>query len=92
MFAARVTDQNGHPGAITGPGMPNVLIGGLPAVMVGDTHACAMPTPAGPHPPTPGVKGSLTVLIGGRQVLRLTDLSGCGAPVVSGQPNVTIGG
>lgn len=92
MFAARVTDATGHPGAITGPGVPNVLIGGLPAAVVGDTHACAMPTPAGPHPPTPSVKGSLTVLIGGRQALRMSDMSGCGAPVVAGLPNVLIGG
>lgn len=92
MFAARMTDQNGHPGAITGPGMPNVLIGGLPAVAVGATHVCAMPTPAGPHPPTPTVKGSMNVLIGGRQAARLADLSGCGAPVVSGMTNVVVGG
>lgn len=92
MFAARVTDQNGHPGAITGPGVPNVLIGGLPAAVFGDTHVCAMPPLAGPHPPTPSVKGSMTVLIGGRPALRLTDLSGCGAPVISGLPNVLIGG
>lgn len=92
MLAARVADQSGHPGAITGPGMPNVLIGGMPAAVFGDTHACATPPPAGPHPPTPLLKGSLTVLIGGRQALRLTDLSGCGAPVVSGVPNVLIGG
>jgi uncharacterized Zn-binding protein involved in type VI secretion len=92
MFAARITDQSGHPGAIAGPGVPNVLIGGMPAAVVGDTHACTMPPLAGPHPPTPIVKGSLTVLIGGRQALRITDLSGCGAPVVSGLPNVLIGG
>jgi uncharacterized Zn-binding protein involved in type VI secretion len=92
MFAARVTDPNGHPGAVTGTGVPNVLIGGLPAAVVGDTHACAMPPLAGPPPPTPSGKGSLTVLIGGRQALRMSDLSGCGAPVVAGLPNVLIGG
>jgi uncharacterized Zn-binding protein involved in type VI secretion len=92
MIAARVTDQNGHPGAVTGPGMPTVLIGGLPAVMVGDTHVCAMPPLAGPHPPTPMVKGSMLVLIGGRQAARVADLSGCGAPVVSGMPTVMIEG
>ena len=92
MQAARVADQSGHPGAISGPGVPNVLIGGMPAAVFGDTHVCAMPTPAGPHPPTPILKGSMTVFIGGRQALRLADLSGCGAPVVSGVPNVLIGG
>lgn len=93
MFAAaRVTDANGHPGTLSGPGMPNVLIGGLPAAVVGDTHTCAMPPTAGPHPPTPMLKGSLTVLIGGRPALRLFDLSGCGSPTIVAMPNVLIGG
>lgn len=91
-FAARVTDPSGHPGLITGPGVPTVLIGGLPAAVVGDLHSCAIPPPAGPHPPTPLVKGSLTVLIGGRPAVRLGDLAGCGAPIVFGLPTVEIGG
>ena len=90
--AARVTDASGHPGIITGPGVPNVLIGGLPAAVLGDLHTCAMPPLAGPHPPTPLVKGSVTVLIGGRPAVRLGDLSGCGAPIVMGHPTVLIGG
>jgi uncharacterized Zn-binding protein involved in type VI secretion len=90
--AARVTDPTGHPGIITGPGVPNVLIGGLPAAVVGDTHTCAMPPLAGPHPPTPIAKGSLTVLIGGRPAARMGDLAGCGAPIVAGMPTVLIGG
>jgi uncharacterized Zn-binding protein involved in type VI secretion len=72
--------------------MANVLIGGQPAAMVSDTHACAMPPLAGPHPPTPAVVGSFTVLIGGRPALRMFDMSGCGAPIVAGMPNVMIGG
>jgi uncharacterized Zn-binding protein involved in type VI secretion len=90
--AARLTDPSGHPGIITGPGMPNVLIGGLPAAVVGDVHTCAFPPPAGPHPPTPLAKGSLTVLIGGRPAVRMGDLAGCGAPIVFGLPTVEIGG
>jgi uncharacterized Zn-binding protein involved in type VI secretion len=90
--AARVTDPTGHPGMIAGPGVPNVLIGGLPAAVVGDMHACAMPPLAGPHPPTPIVKGSASVLIGGRPAARQGDLSGCGAPIVLGFPTVLIGG
>ncbi|HEX9668965.1 MAG TPA: PAAR domain-containing protein [Thermoanaerobaculia bacterium] len=90
--AARVTDPTGHPGSISGPGVPTVLIGGLPAAVVGDLHSCAMPPPAGPHPPTPIVKGSATVLIGGRPAARLGDLAGCGAPIVLGLPTVLIGG
>ena len=90
--AARVTDPSAHPGMITGPGVPNVLIGGLPAAVLGDLHTCAMPPLAGPHPPTPLVKGSATVLIGGRPAVRLGDMSGCGAPIVMGHPTVLIGG
>jgi len=90
--AARILDPSGHPGVITGPGVPTVLIGGLPAAVVGDIHTCSFPPPAGPHPPTPIVKGSFTVLIGGRPAARLGDLSGCGAPIIFGLPTVLIGG
>jgi uncharacterized Zn-binding protein involved in type VI secretion len=51
-----------------------------------------MPTPAGPHPPSPIAKGSATVLIGGRPAARMGDMSGCGAPIVMGCPLVEIGG
>jgi uncharacterized Zn-binding protein involved in type VI secretion len=77
---------------ISGPGAPNVLIGGLPAAVVGDLHTCAMPPLAGPHPPSPIVKGSLTVLISGRPAARMGDMTGCGAPIVTGMPTVLIGG
>ncbi|MGH7575760.1 MAG: PAAR domain-containing protein [Longimicrobiales bacterium] len=90
--AARVGDATSHPGVISGPGVPNVLIGGAPAAVVGDIHACAHPPKAGPHPPNPFVKGSANVLIGGRPALRIGDLAACGATVVSGFPNVLIGG
>lgn len=90
--AARVADPTAHPGAVAGPGVPTVLIGGLPAAVAGDLHACAMPPPAGPHPPTPFPKGSVTVLIGSRPALRLGDVSGCGSPIISGALNVHIGG
>lgn len=90
--AARITDPTGHPGMISGPGVPNVLIGGLPAAVLGDMHACAMPPLAGPHPPTPIAKGSATVLIGGRPAARMGDLTGCGAPIIMGMPTVQIGG
>jgi uncharacterized Zn-binding protein involved in type VI secretion len=90
--AARVTDPTGHPGTISGPGVALVLIGGLPAAIVGDLHSCAMPPTAGPHPPTSFAKGSSTVLIGGSPALRVGDISGCGAPIVSGATTVIIGG
>ena len=90
--AARVTDPTGHPGLIAGPGVVNVLIGGLPAAVLGDQHACTMPPAAGPHPPTPIATGSFTVLIAGRPAGRVGDVSGCGAPIVSGCFTVMIGG
>jgi uncharacterized Zn-binding protein involved in type VI secretion len=91
-FAARVGDPTGHPGSIAGPGVATVLIGGMPAAVMFDNHACAMPPTAGPHPPTPIVKGSATVFIGGRGAARVGDTAGCGAPIVMGMPTVEIGG
>ena len=87
--AARVTDPTGHPGAIGPPGVPTVLIGGLPAATVGTPHACGFP---GGHPPSAIVPpGCLTVLIGGQPAARVGDLAGCGAPILSGALNVMIG-
>lgn len=92
-FAARVNDPTAHLGMVSGPGIPNVLIGGKPAAVAGDPslcfHVCGLPTP---HPPSPFPSGSVNVLIGGRPALRMGDLSGCGAPIISGAPNVLIGG
>ena len=90
--AARVTDSTAHPGMVAGPGVPTVMIAGLPAAVVGDMHACSMPPLAGPHPPNPFPSGSKTVLIGGRSALRLGDVAGCGAAIVTGASNVLIGG
>jgi uncharacterized Zn-binding protein involved in type VI secretion len=90
--AARLTDLTAHPGVIGGPGVANVLIGGLPAAVAGDTHVCAFPPPAGPHPAAPFAKGSLTVLISGRPALRIGDISSCSAPIITGFPTVNIGG
>ena len=89
--AARVGDTTGHPGTVTGPGVTTVLIGGMPAVVMGDMHACAFPPPAS-HPPTPFTKGSATVLIGGRPAVRMGDMAGCGAPIVVGCTTVMVGG
>ena len=49
-MAARVGDPTGHPGVIGPPGVPTVLIGGLPAATVGTLHICSFPPPV--HPPT----------------------------------------
>jgi uncharacterized Zn-binding protein involved in type VI secretion len=90
-FAARTGDPTNHPGILTGPGVPNVLIGGMPAGVVGDLHTCAFPPPP-PHPPTPMVVGSSSVLISGRPALRVGDMAGCSAQVVMGCLTVEIGG
>jgi uncharacterized Zn-binding protein involved in type VI secretion len=89
--AARVGDTTGHPGSVTGPGVSTVLIGGMPAAVMGDMHGCAFPPPAS-HPPTPFTKGSGTVLIGARPALRIGDVAGCGAPIIIGAFTVMIGG
>lgn len=90
--AARVSDPTGHPGVIAGPGVPTVLIGGLPAATVGTPHICSFPPPA-VHPPSTIVPpGSLTVLIGGMPAARMGDLSGCASPIIMGCPTVQIGG
>lgn len=90
--AARVGDPTGHPGAISGPGVPTVLIGGMPAANIGTMHACAMPS-VPPHPPTPIVPpGCPTVLIGSMPAARMGDMAGCGAPIIAGCPTVLIGG
>lgn len=90
-FAARVGDPTAHPGAIAGPGVPTVLIGGQPAAVVGDQHICAFPPPAS-HPPSVIAKGSMTVFIGGKNAARVGDLSACGSPITVGMPFVEIGG
>jgi uncharacterized Zn-binding protein involved in type VI secretion len=90
--AARVGDPTGHPGVVGPPGVPTVLVGGLPAATLGTPHVCSMPPPGGPHPPSTIVGGSTTVLIGGLPAARMGDLAGCGAPIVFGAPTVIIGG
>jgi uncharacterized Zn-binding protein involved in type VI secretion len=89
--AARIVDPTGHPGTVAGPGVPTVLIGGMPAAVAGDMHVCSFPPPA-VHPPTPFPMGSTTVLIGGRPALRVGDMAGCGAPIVMGAITVMVGG
>lgn len=89
--AARVGDTTAHGGTVVGPGVATVLVGGMPAAVLGDMHACVIPPPP-PHPPTtPFVVGSATVLIQGRPALRVGDSCGCGASVVVGSPTVVIG-
>lgn len=89
--AARVGDATAHPGTVVGPGVPTVLIEGIPAAAVGDIHACAYPY-APPHFPTVITRGSSSVMIGGRPAARQGDMSGCGSPILIGAATVVIGG
>ena len=72
-------------GPIVGPGVPTVLIGGMPAAIVGDMCVCA-------GPPDSLVMGSTTVLIGGMPAIRMGDSTAHGGVVVVGLPTVLIGG
>ena len=89
--AARVTDLSTHGGTVIGPGVPTVLIGGMPAAVATDQHVCVIPPPA--HAPTvsPFPIGSVTVLIGGKPALRVGDTCLCGAMPAIGAPTVIIG-
>ena len=89
--AARVADLTNHGGLISGPGVPTVLIGGMPAAVLGDLHVCVIPPPAHAPAVSPFVAGSATVLIGGKPALRVVDACGCGAMAAVGAPTVQIG-
>ena len=71
-------------GPITGPGVPTVLIGGMPASVVGDMCVCV-------GPPDVIIKGSVTVLIGGRPAAQMGSSTAHGGSVVLGCPTVLIG-
>ncbi len=72
-------------GPIAGPCVPTVLIGALPAAVVGDMAICV-------GPPDSIVKGSATVMIGGRPAARMGDSTAHGGSIVFGLPTVMIGG
>ena len=93
--AARVTDMHTCPqvtvlvphvgGPILPPGVPTVLIGGLPAATLGSMCTCV-------GPPDAIIRGSATVLIGGRPAARMGDNTAHGGVIVLGMPTVMIGG
>ncbi len=96
--AARLTDMHTCPmqtpgtppiphvgGPVTGPGCPTVLIGNMPAAVVGDMCVCT-------GPPDTIAKGSATVLIGGKPAARMGDMTAHGGSIVAGFPQVMIGG
>jgi len=94
-LAARLTDLHTCPmvtgvvphigGPVVGPGVATVVIGKMPAAVVGDIVTCV-------GPPDAIVKGSATVFIGGRPAARQGDLTAHGGVIVSGFPTVIIGG
>jgi uncharacterized Zn-binding protein involved in type VI secretion len=96
--ASRITDMHVCPmltpgappiphvgGPIIGPCVPNVLIGKLPAAVVGDQCVCV-------GPPDSIVNGSATVMIGGRPAARIGDSTAHGGTIVLGLTTVMIGG
>jgi uncharacterized Zn-binding protein involved in type VI secretion len=96
--AARLTDMHACPmqtpavipiphvgGPISGPGVATVLIGSMPAAVVGDMCVCV-------GPPDTIVKGSATVMIGNMPAARLGDSTAHGGSIVLGLPTVMIGG
>jgi uncharacterized Zn-binding protein involved in type VI secretion len=94
--AARITDMHVCPmvnpgpvphvgGPISGPCVPTVLIGNLPAAVIGDMCVCV-------GPPDTIAKGSATVLIGNKPAARLGDSTAHGGVIVAGFPTVMIGG
>jgi uncharacterized Zn-binding protein involved in type VI secretion len=98
-FAARITDMHTCPmqtpafpspiphvgGPVIGPGVPTVMIGGMPAAVVGDNCTCV-------GPPDTIAMGSATVMIGGKPAARMGDSTVHGGSIVLGCPTVIIGG
>jgi len=95
--AARITDMHTCPmvtpgtppiphvgGPISGPCVPPVLIGFMPAATVGDMCVCV-------GPPDTIAMGSPTVFIGGKMAARMGDPTVHGGVIVVGCPTVLIG-
>ncbi len=72
-------------GPIMPPGVPTVLIGGMPAATVTNMCTCV-------GPPDVIAKGSATVMIGGLPAARLGDTTAHGGSIVLGCFTVLIGG
>lgn len=96
--AARITDLHTCPlvtaafpspiphlgGPIIGPGVPTVLIGKLPASVVGDVCTCV-----GPQDTI--IQGSSRVFIGGKSAARVSDTTAHGGQIHTGCFTVIIG-
>jgi uncharacterized Zn-binding protein involved in type VI secretion len=91
--AARLTDMHVCPmltgpvphvgGPIIGPGAPTVLIGKLPAAVMGDMATCV-------GPPDTLILGSPKVLIMKKPAVRMGDSCAHGGTVILGFPMVLI--
>lgn len=92
--AARVGDMHVCPmfdgpkphggGPVMPPGAKNVMIGGMPAAVVGGTCTCV-------GPPDTIAMGSTTVFIGGMPAARMGDSTAHGGTIVGGSATVMIG-
>ncbi len=71
-------------GPIVGPGCPTVLIGGMPAAVMGDMCTCV-------GPPSSVVLGSTGVFIGGKPAARMGDMTAHGGTITIGFPPGLIG-
>jgi uncharacterized Zn-binding protein involved in type VI secretion len=71
-------------GPITGPGCATVLIGGMPAAVMGDMCTCV-------GPPDSIVLGSTGVFFGKKPAARVGDQCAHGGTIVLGYPTVLIG-
>ena len=94
--AARVADMTAHGGVIMPPGVPTVLIGGMPAATITGMHVCPMITVLVPHVGGPILPpGVPTVLIGGLPAATVGDMATCVGPpdviIPPGCPTVLIG-
>lgn len=70
-------------GPVLGPGASKVLIGGLPAAVVGDTCQCS-------GPPDTIIAGSTKVLFQKKPAARLGDSTAHGGKIIAGNPKVLI--
>lgn len=92
--AARVGDMHVCPmvtgvvphvgGPLLPPGMPTVMLAGMPAAVVGGLVTCA-------GPPDVVALGSFTVMLGGMPAARMGDLTAHGGTIVLGCPTVLFG-
>lgn len=72
--AARALDMTAHGTPLSGPGSPNVLIGGKPAWRVGsDYHTCPLVSGVVPHVGGVVPMGSTTVMINNMPAARMGD-------------------